>query len=75
MHEFELGDWRSLLIHLLRMLDTLPSSRLDELDRRYEIIYVWKCITANCCSDVTDIGKFLCLAEIPYADSPITVPS
>lgn len=34
MHEFELGDWRSLLIHLLRMLDTLPSSRLDELDQR-----------------------------------------
>ena len=34
MHDFEIGGWRSLLIHLLRMLDSLPGGRLDELDRR-----------------------------------------
>lgn len=34
MHEFELGVWKSLFIHLLRMLDAYNSSMLDELDRR-----------------------------------------
>ena len=34
MHEFELGVWKSLFIHLLRMLDAHDSRLLDELDRR-----------------------------------------
>jgi hypothetical protein len=34
MHEVELGDWRSLFIHLLRVLDSLNCGLLNELDRR-----------------------------------------
>ena len=36
MHEFELGVWKSLFIHLLRMLDAFDNHLLNELDRRYE---------------------------------------
>ena len=32
MHEFELGVWKAIFIHILRMLDTLK--KLPELDRR-----------------------------------------
>jgi hypothetical protein len=34
MHDFELGDWRALFIHLLRILDAVDSKLLIELDRR-----------------------------------------
>ena len=34
LHEFELGVWKSILIHLLRMVDSLKGSMLAELDRR-----------------------------------------
>jgi hypothetical protein len=35
MHEFELGVWKALFIHLLRMLNAVDKSLVDELDRRY----------------------------------------
>jgi hypothetical protein len=35
MHEFELGVWRALFIHLLRMLDATDKTLLDKLDERY----------------------------------------
>ena len=35
MHEFELGVWRALLIHLLRILNAENKSLVDELDKRY----------------------------------------
>ena len=34
MHEFELGVWKSIFIHLLRILDTYDNWLLDELDHR-----------------------------------------
>ena len=34
MHDFELGDWRALFIHLLRILDSIDSNLLTEVDRR-----------------------------------------
>ncbi|KAF7985138.1 hypothetical protein HWV62_7692 [Athelia sp. TMB] len=34
MHEFELGVWRALFIHLLRMLEAHDKSLVMELDRR-----------------------------------------
>jgi len=34
LHEFELGVWKAVFIHLLRMLDTLKVDALSELDRR-----------------------------------------
>jgi hypothetical protein len=34
MHEIELGVWRALFIHLLRMLQSIDESLTVELDRR-----------------------------------------
>lgn len=35
MHEVELGGWRSLLIHLLRILQAAGPGLLHKLDERY----------------------------------------
>jgi hypothetical protein len=37
LHEIELGVWKSLLIHLLRILESADENTLHELDRRYVI--------------------------------------
>jgi len=37
MHEFELGVWRAVFIHLLRILEAIDESLLVELDRRQVI--------------------------------------
>jgi hypothetical protein len=34
MHEIELGVWKALFIHLLRILDSIDGTLLHELDRR-----------------------------------------
>jgi len=34
MHEVELGVWKALFIHLLRIVATVDESKLHELDRR-----------------------------------------
>jgi hypothetical protein len=35
LHEFELGVWRALFIHLLRILYAADKDMVHELDRRY----------------------------------------
>lgn len=35
LHEVELGVWRMLLIHLLRILFALDKDLVNELDKRY----------------------------------------
>jgi hypothetical protein len=35
MHEFELGVWKAVFIHLLRILDCESENLKHELDRRY----------------------------------------
>jgi hypothetical protein len=34
LHEFELGVWKALFIHLLRIVESLGGNALVELDRR-----------------------------------------
>lgn len=34
MHDVELGFWKALFTHLLRILQTLPGDAVAELDRR-----------------------------------------
>ena len=34
LHEFELGVWKSIFIHLLRIVNSLKGTVLAELDRR-----------------------------------------
>ncbi|KAG2740831.1 hypothetical protein P692DRAFT_20689050, partial [Suillus brevipes Sb2] len=38
LHEFELGVWRMLLIHLLRILCAFNKELIHELDRRYRLV-------------------------------------
>ncbi|KIM57873.1 hypothetical protein SCLCIDRAFT_129512, partial [Scleroderma citrinum Foug A] len=35
LHEFKLGVWKAVFIHLLRMLDTLKGDVLSKLNRHY----------------------------------------
>jgi hypothetical protein len=35
MHEFELGVWKALFIHLLRILAAIDKELVHKLDRRY----------------------------------------
>ena len=37
LHEFELGVWKALFIHLLRILEAWDKKLIVELDRRYAI--------------------------------------
>jgi hypothetical protein len=37
LHEFELGVWKALFLHLLRIVEATDKALLDELDRRYAI--------------------------------------
>jgi hypothetical protein len=34
MHDFELGEWRAIFIHLLRILESVDANLLTELDRQ-----------------------------------------
>lgn len=34
MHEFELGVWKAVFIHLLRILQAVDPALINELDRR-----------------------------------------
>lgn len=34
LHEYELGVWKSVLIHILRLLDAVDPRLKDEFDRR-----------------------------------------
>lgn len=35
MHEFEIGEWKTLLRHLIRMLESLKGTKIQELNWRY----------------------------------------
>lgn len=34
MHEFELGVWKGLFIHLVRLLNAIDNFKVVEMDRR-----------------------------------------
>ncbi|KAF8059028.1 hypothetical protein FPV67DRAFT_1426930 [Lyophyllum atratum] len=38
LHEVELGVWKALFIHLLRILDSVDEQLLHELDRRFRLV-------------------------------------
>jgi predicted transcriptional regulator len=35
MHEFELGVWKGLFVHLVRLLNAVDNSIVVEMDRQY----------------------------------------
>ncbi|KAF7317385.1 hypothetical protein HMN09_00474800 [Mycena chlorophos] len=62
MHEFELGVWKNLFTHLIRLLYALPDgvSKVAELDRRYRAIPTFGTDTirrfANNASEMKKLG-------------------
>jgi hypothetical protein len=58
MHEIETGVWRSLFIHLLRMLQSIDESLLVELDRRYDQSDLPICYLTNYDNSYRQIPSF-----------------
>jgi hypothetical protein len=67
MHEFELGVWKRLFIHLLRMLASVNPSLLYELDHRHVILLQTASGTNYCI--VLVIDRCRRLVEIRFDDS------
>jgi hypothetical protein len=44
MHEFELGVWKALFIHLIRILTSVDKSLVHDLDRRCVCILLAGCV-------------------------------
>ena len=40
LHEVELGVWKALLIHLVRMLNTCGADKVHEFDKRYVSLHI-----------------------------------
>jgi hypothetical protein len=56
MHEFELGVWKALFIHLLRILDCIDPGLIIEMNRRYNYLTFY--ITGSTHSDCLQVtGK------------------
>ncbi|KAF8834352.1 hypothetical protein BDN67DRAFT_985387 [Paxillus ammoniavirescens] len=56
LHEFELGVWKAIFIHLLRMLDSLKGCGLPELDQHKREV---KCFHAKQCAMPVFAGLLL----------------
>lgn len=40
LHEVELGVWKALLMHLIRMLHTCGADKVHAFDERYGLLYM-----------------------------------
>lgn len=70
MHEFELGVWKGLFTHLVRLLNAIGSSKVVEMDRRYVL---FKNLTYEVWTKkLQGIVKSLALVGEEYGDSPQT---
>lgn len=47
LHEFELGVWKNLFVHLLRILASVNPALLHTLDRRYVRSACWSCVYSS----------------------------
>ena len=64
LHEFELGVWKALLTHLIRILHAAskrPGALVDILNTRYLIVN-----REEMRSHQLDFVRFLRLADLPY---------
>jgi hypothetical protein len=53
MHEVEIGGWKSLFIHLLRILESYDEGLLTELDRRSDCSYAILAASCLTCHDLS----------------------
>lgn len=76
LHEYELGVWKALFSHLVRILDAAGSEVVNELNERYGMIATaMESVSAN--SDHLSQGsvKFRHLHGQLYASLPTTSPN
>jgi hypothetical protein len=73
MHEFELGVWKALFIHLLRILLAVKGLSLHELDHRYLHPLDRLLVLLVDCDLV--FGRSQLLVVILSADSDLMFPS
>jgi hypothetical protein len=69
LHEFELGVWKALFIHLLRILEAMNPALLHQLDQRYVCPLSLFVLIAHC--DIAT-GRSQLLVEIRFEDSALT---
>lgn len=72
MHEIELGVWKNVFIHLLRMLEATDKALTHELDRQYFHSSQVDHIYAHCLLSLSASDRCLLLALIPSGNSPAT---
>lgn len=70
LHEVEIGVWRSLFIHLLRIMECIGPTIVHKLDERF--VSKQKFPIQGLILFIA-IGKFLRLGEIPFENSQETV--
>ena len=56
LHEFELGLWKAVFSHLIRMLYSIDEALVRELDRRYVNIHVIVLIELTHTDEKVSIG-------------------
>jgi len=67
LHEVELGVWKALFIHILRILFSYSPAALSELDRRYPLSTHWQAPYAPDIYVITGFALSPDLARIPFA--------
>lgn len=70
MHEVELGVWKALFIHLLRILESVNENLLHELDKRSVNIAISASFYMS--FDFLDFAWYQLLAEIQLGGLPRT---
>ena len=66
LHEFELGVWKKVFTHLMRILCAVGGTALQELNYRYATRYYQKQVPAN---QQIDIAESQCLDEEQFGAS------
>jgi hypothetical protein len=71
LHEFEIGVWKMLFIHLLRIISAQDKDLIHELDQRYGVL---PCATRiQLTSPRQDIGKLRHSAQLLSENFPPTL--
>ena len=77
LHEVEIGVWKALFIHLLRVLESIDKSLINVLNSRL-VIFLWHAythlLTATPTRTLTGSAKCLASETIPFAASGVTCP-
>ena len=72
MHEFELGVWKSVFTHLIRMLVSLPGNVVNEFNLR--CVSDFFTIDGVFNSAFLDTARFLALVALPFVASQRILP-